>query len=81
MNKEELRKLIIDNSECLPKDMEIYLNEFEKQIQQDFLKEVLPEESKDCLLSVEPSTAFRERGFNACRKEIINNAKLKGIEL
>jgi len=73
-NKDELRNFIINNNEI---DMTEYLDEFEKQIQQDFLREVLPEE----FIIVKDDDLPLEKGFTLCRQEIINNARDKGIEI
>jgi len=89
MNKEELKNKIRGSMEYfidwkdVTKDeyqqLDVFLDNeimsFEKKIQQDFLREVLPEE-----LSGEQDISFEE-GFNSCRQEFINRAKEKGIEI
>ena len=47
------------------------------KIQQDFLREVLPEE----FIIVKDDDLPLEKGFTLCRQEIINNARDKGIEI
>jgi len=83
MNKEELRKLIIDSVENTDV-MTVMVNEFEKEVKQDFLREVLPAERK-FVSNSDGDYTFGENNkviyFNGCRQEIINKAKLKGIEI
>ena len=53
-----------------------------KKIQEETLREVLPEEDKSYQESIEAGVCFSARGHNQCRQEIINKAKDKwNIEL
>lgn len=82
MNKEELRGLILGAIEGEIVCMEVIMNELEKEIRLETLKEVLPEENKEYQESIEAGVCFSSRGFNKCRQEIINKAKDNwGIEL
>ena len=89
MNKEELAHKIIDifHDKGLLKDIkhiseesksiEQLIDFFEKQIQQDFLKEILPDE-KGYIEHMKNKTSYDfGNGFNACLKEIINRAEEK----
>jgi len=59
------------------------ITNYEIQIQQDFLKEVLPEESNTSNKRHKGTgvECYYDKVFNKCRQEIINKAKAKGIEI
>jgi len=83
MNKEELIKEVTDciyeneaDYDTTERRIRMILAPFEKQIQQDFLREVLPEKRSHSYGEDES-----DKDYNECRQEIINNAKNKGIEI
>lgn len=90
MNKEELINKfweITGYEKAINRDIfieEKEISQFIKVVQQDFLKEVLPEERTEGILGILGSVhkdGVINQGFNECRQEIINRAKEKGIEI
>lgn len=76
MNKEELRGLILGAIEGEIVCMEVIMNELEKEIRLETLKEVLPEEEVENDVDTLESSCIKE-GVDKCRQEIINKAKDK----